>query len=117
MYRTLALLQSILAVDLNIDSIALYFSPVDESILPSQCMSASRKALHHLECADQADRKAEDRRQRMAQKLIDEEEAAKKKAARQVEARAKKKAKKAKQRGIKQPKANAKAASSDSEQV
>ena len=77
----------------------------------------SHKTSHHLEYADQAERKAEELRQRMAQKLIDEEEAAKKKAARQVEARAKKKAKKAKQRGIKQPKANAKAASSDSEQV
>ncbi len=45
MYRTLALLQSILAVDLNIDSIALYFSPVDESILPSQCMSAFPQSI------------------------------------------------------------------------
>ena len=53
----------------------------------------------------------------MAQRLIEEEEAAKKKVARQAEARQKKKAKKAKQRGAKQQKAPAKEASSDSEQV
>ena len=53
----------------------------------------------------------------MAQKLIDDEEAAKEKVARQAEARQKKKAKKAKQRGVKQQKAPTKEASSDSEQV
>ena len=53
----------------------------------------------------------------MAQKLIEEEEAAKKKVARQAEARQKKKAKKAKQRGLKQQKVLTKEASSDSEEV
>ena len=63
-----------------------------------------------------AEWRAEEQRQRVAQRLIVEEEAAKKKAARQAEARAKKRAKKAKQHGLKQ-KAPSKDANSESEQV
>ena len=76
---------------------------------PHECLEPSLQV-------SRAERRAEVQRAALAQKLIEEEEAAKKKAARQAEARAKKKAKKAKQRGAKQPQ-KAKEPSSESEQV
>ena len=76
---------------------------------PPECLEPSLQVRR-------AERRAEAQRVALAQKLIEEEEAAKKKAARQAEARAKKKAKKAKQRGAKQPQ-KAKEPSIESEQV